>query len=349
MLDIAPFEVMEVQRRARALEAQGHRVIHMEIGQPDFPAPPPIVEAGMHALREGNLAYTDTPGLPALREAIARFHEERHGVLVDPARIMITPGASGALLVALGTLVEAGDEVLIPDPGYPCTRHFVRMFEGTPTMLPVDATGRHQPRAEDVTHAWRARTRGVALASPANPAGTTIDADELRRIGDAVRARGGFTLVDEIYQGLVYDVEPTTALSAIDDCVVVNSFSKYFCMTGWRLGWLIAPPALMAPMERLAQNAYICAPAPAQHAAMAAFAPETLAILEAHRETFRQRRDFLVPALRTLGFSIPVVPDGAFYVYAGCERFTSDSRAFAASLLEHAGVAATPGCDFGDH
>jgi aspartate/methionine/tyrosine aminotransferase len=349
MNDIAPFQVMEVQRRALELDAQGRRVIHMEIGQPDFGAPLPIVEAGIAAMRQTRLAYTDALGLPALREALARFYENRHGIALDPARIIVTPGASGAFLIAMGTLLNPGDEVLMPDPSYPCTRHFVRMFEGQPTMLPVEAAQRYQPTAADIARAWRERTRGIVLASPSNPTGTAILAEELSCIAATVRARNGFMLVDEIYQGLTYDAPPATALAVADDCLVVNSFSKYFCMTGWRLGWMIAPEALVRDMERFAQNAFICASAPAQHAALAAFEPQTLAMLEERREAFHRRRDFLVPALRALGFSIPVLPDGAFYVYAGCEHFCADSRDFAWGLLESAGVAVTPGCDFGTH
>lgn len=350
MNDIAPFQVMEVQRRALELEAQGRRVIHMEIGQPDFAAPSPVIEAGIAAMRQTRLAYTDALGLPALREAIAHFYEARHGIVVDPARIIVTPGASGAFLIAMGTLLNPGDEVLMPDPSYPCTRHFVRMFEGQPHMLPVEATQRYQPTAADIDNAWGERTRGIVLASPSNPTGTSIAAtEELSPIAISVRARRGFMLVDEIYQGLTYDTPPATALAVADDCLVVNSFSKYFCMTGWRLGWLIAPESLVRDMERFAQNAFICASAPAQHAALAAFEPQTLEMLEERRQAFHHRRDFLVPALRALGFSIPVLPDGAFYVYAGCERFCADSRDFALGLLESVGVAVTPGCDFGTH
>jgi aspartate/methionine/tyrosine aminotransferase len=349
MQDIAPFQVMEVQRRAFELEAQGRHIVHMEIGQPDFSAPPQVVEAAVAALRETGLGYTDALGLPALRERIAAFYATQYGVALNPDRIMVTAGASGAFLIAMGALVDPGDEVLMADPCYPCTRHFVRMFDGRPITLPVTADHFYQPRAEDIAQAWQPQTRGVALASPSNPTGTSIPTSELARIAEVVSARGGFLLVDEIYQGLVYGHAPSTALSMSESCLVINSFSKYFCMTGWRLGWLVAPEEQIREMERLAQNAYICASAPAQHAALAAFESGTLDVLEERRAAFQRRRDFLVPALRELGFSIPVIPDGAFYVYAGCERFTSDSRQFAMRLLDEAGVAITPGCDFGVH
>jgi len=349
MQHIVPFQVMEVQRRAQTLEAQGRRIIHMEIGQPDFGAPRPVVEAGVKAMRETNMGYTGALGMPQLRERIAAYYLAQFGVEVRPEQIMVTAGASGAFLVAMGALIDPGDEVLLPDPCYPCTRQFVRMFGGRPNDIPVDAEQRFQLRASDLGSATLDRVRGAVIASPSNPTGTTITRDALQGIADALAGHEAFLLVDEIYQGLVYDHAPWTALSVAPHCVVVNSFSKYFCMTGWRLGWLVASADLVREMERLAQNAYICAPVPAQHAALAAFDSDTLAILEERREVLRQRRDFLVPALRSLGFAIPVLPDGAFYVYADCSRFSDDSQSFALRLLEEAGVAATPGLDFGIH
>ncbi len=349
MAAIAPFQVMEVQRRAFELEAQGRCIIHMEIGQPDFSAPPQVVEAAVAAIRNRSLEYTGALGLPALREAIAAYYGERFGVDVSPSRIMVTAGGSGALLTLMGALLDEGDEVLLPDPSYPCTRHFVPMFGGTARMLPVDAATRYQPSCEQIVAAWGPKTRGLVLASPSNPTGTMVNAAELGRIAAAVAERRGFLIVDEIYQGLVYGQPASTALAATQDCLVINSFSKYFGMTGWRLGWFVAPEACVREMERFAQNAFICASVPAQYAALAAFRPDTLAILEARREEFERRRDFIVPALRALGFIVPVMPEGAFYVYADCSRFTADSRTFALQLLEEAGVAATPGIDFGRH
>jgi aspartate/methionine/tyrosine aminotransferase len=350
MAAIQPFHVMEIQRRAFELEASGRRIVHMEIGQPDFPAPQPVIEAAVAALRREPMGYTDALGIPSLREAIATFYADRYRLTIAPERIVVTAGASGAFLVAMGCLVGPGDEVLMPDPCYPCNRHFVRMFEGVAKTIPADAGAHYQLSPEDVRRNWGPRARGVLLASPSNPTGTTVPLDALRAILAETDARGGFALVDEIYQGLTYDgPHLPTALGLSERAFVVNSFSKYFCMTGWRLGWLVAPADYVREMERLAQNAFICVSAPAQHAALSAFSPATIAILEERRAEFQRRRDFLVPALRSLGFSVPLMPQGAFYVYAGCERLAEDSEMFAWRVLEEAGVAITPGIDFGEH
>ena len=349
MAEIEPFHVMDVQNRAHELEAAGRRIVHMEIGQPDFPAPPLVADAAVEAIRTRRLGYTDSTGIPSLRQAISDYYRERLRVAVPPSRIVVTAGASGAFLLALGSLVDPGDEVLMPDPCYPCNRHFVRLFEGRPRAIPVDEGSRYQPTAADVRSSWTRATRGLLLASPSNPTGTSIPRGELRSIIDAVRSLGGFTVVDEIYQGLVYDGEASTALELADDVFVVNSFSKYFCMTGWRLGWIVAPESHVREIEKLAQNAFICPSAPAQYAALAAFRPETLAVLEQRRKEFRRRRDYMVPALRRLGFRIPLMPEGAFYIYAGCEEFSEDSAGFALKVLEEAGVAITPGLDFGSN
>jgi len=348
--DIAPFHVMDLLARARALEAAGRSIIHMEIGEPDFPTPAPVIEAGIRALRDGRTQYTPALGLPALREAISDFYRARHGVAVAPERIVVTPGASGALQLALAVLVGPGSEVLMADPGYPCNRHLVRLLEGRAVALPVDAASHFQPTAAQVAAHWRAETVAALLATPANPTGTLIDPAELERIAVAVESRGGRLVVDEIYQGLVYDSAPsTTALEMSDRLFVVNSFSKYFGMTGWRLGWLVAPAEYVPALDRLAQNLFLAASTPAQYAALAAFEPETLAILEERRRELVRRRDQLLPDLSALGFELPICPGGAFYLYAGCGRHTDDSHAFALSLLEQAGVCVTPGRDFGEH
>jgi len=349
MAEIEPFHVMDVQNRAHELEAQGRRIVHMEIGQPDFSAPPLVADAAVEAIRTRRLGYTDSLGIPQLRRAISDYYREHLGASVPPSRIVITAGASGAFLLTLAALVDPGDEVLMPDPCYPCNRHFVRLFEGRPRAIPVDETRSYQLTAADVDSSWSQATRGVLLATPSNPTGTTIPRKELRAIVESVRRLGGFVLVDEIYQGLVYDGKASSVLDFADDVFVVNSFSKYFCMTGWRLGWIVAPEPYVREIEKLAQNAFICAPAPAQYAALAAFRPETLAVLEQRREEFRRRRDFMVPALRKLGFRVPLVPQGAFYIYAGCEAFSDDSSRFALQVLEEAGVAITPGLDFGSN
>ena len=347
MASIEPFHVMEVQARAHALEARGRRVVHMEIGQPDFAAPPQVAEAAIAAIRSRRLGYTASAGLPELRRAISDYYRERLGAQVPPERIVVTTGASGALLLALGVLLDPGDEALMPDPCYPCNRHFVRLFDAVPRAIPVDESRSYQLSAADVRDAWTSATRCVMLASPSNPTGTLVEPEALRAIIAETRRAGGTVLVDEIYQGLVYGRKASTVLELADDVFVVASFSKYFNMTGWRLGWIVVPEPYVREVEKLAQNAAICPPAPSQYAALAAFRPDTLALLEERRSEFERRRDFMVPALRRLGFRIPLMPEGAFYIYAGCERFGEDSSALALDLLERAGVAITPGLDFG--
>jgi aspartate/methionine/tyrosine aminotransferase len=342
--EIEPFEVMDVLSRAQALERAGRRVVHMEIGEPDFTAPAPVVEAGIRALRDGRTAYTATLGLASLREAIAGHYEKRFGARVSPGRIAITSGASGGLLTVSALYVDPGDEILVPDPGYPGYRHFVRAFEGAAKILPVSAKSDFQPTLEMVRAAWGPRTKGMLLGSPSNPTGTLIAAKELRAIADFIAGRGGVLLVDEIYQGLVYGMEPWTAFGLPGEVVLINSFSKYFCMTGWRLGWVVLPQDALRGFEKLAQHLFISAPAAAQHAAVSAFEPESLSVLEQRRGEFARRRDFLVPALKGAGLSIPAEPHGAFYVYADCG---GDARRYARELLETEAVAATPGVDFG--
>jgi aspartate/methionine/tyrosine aminotransferase len=342
--EIQPFEVMDVLSRAHALEAQGRHVVHMEIGEPDFSAPAPVVEAGVRALRDGKTAYTATLGLPALREAIAAHYQRKFNTQVDPNRIAVTAGASGGLLTVAALYVDAGDEILVPDPGYPGYRHFVRAFEGRARALAVGAAQNFQPTLDMVRAAWGPRTKGLLLGSPSNPTGTLISRSELEKIAAFVAERDGVLLVDEIYQGLVYGAEPWSALGMPGEVLIINSFSKYFCMTGWRLGWVVVPPGAVRGFEKLAQHLFISAPSAAQHAALAAFSPDSISILEERRREFARRRDFLVPRLKKAGLAIPAEPHGAFYVYADCGR---DSRTFARALLESEAVAATPGADFG--
>jgi len=342
--EIQPFEVMDVLSRAHALEAQGRRVVHMEIGEPDFTAPAPVVEAGVRALRDGLTAYTATLGLPALREAIARHYRDKFGTDVSPSRIAITAGASGGLLTIAALYVDAGDEILVPDPGYPGYRHFVRAFEGRARSVAVNSSSVFQPTLQMVQAAWGPRTKGLLLGSPSNPTGTSIARKELESIAAFVAGRGGVLLVDEIYQGLVYGEAPWTALGLPGEVVVINSFSKYFCMTGWRLGWVVLPAAAVRGFEKLAQHLFISAPAAAQHAAVAAFCADSLKILEDRRKQFAARRDFLLPQLKAAGLAIPAEPKGAFYVYVDCRK---DARVFTRELLEKEAVAATPGVDFG--
>ncbi|MDQ5911184.1 MAG: hypothetical protein QG599_3281 [Pseudomonadota bacterium] len=349
MADIAPFHVMALLARARELEAAGRSIIHLEIGEPDFPTAEPIIAAGCQALTAGCTRYTAAAGLPELRQAISNHYRRRYGVTVPAARILVTPGASGALQLATGVLINPGDRVLLADPGYPCNRHFVRLVEGVAVGIPVGPETGYQLTAQLVEQYWDARTVAVLLASPANPTGTVIPPEELSVIIATVEARGGRVIMDEIYHDLVYGAALQTALAYSDQTFVVNSFSKYYGMTGWRLGWLVAPEDSVGAAEKLAQNLFLAASTPAQHAALAAFTPDALAIFEARRQEFQARRDFLLPALRDLGFAIPATPDGAFYLYADCSRFTDDSYGFALRLLDETGVAMTPGIDFGHH
>jgi aspartate/methionine/tyrosine aminotransferase len=343
---IQPFVVMDVLARAHALEAAGQRVIHMEIGEPDFGAAPQVVEAAVRALRDGRTAYTATLGLPELREAIAAFYLSHFSASADAERIAITSGASGGLLLTLALYVDPGDEILVPDPGYPGYRHMVRAFEGRARPLKVSPATGFQPTLEMVRAEWGARTRGLILGSPSNPTGTVIAASELENIARFVAERGGVLIVDEIYQGLTYGRPPETALGLAGEVAIVNSFSKYFGMTGWRLGWVVLPARRMRDFEKLAQHLTICAPAVAQHAALACFSPDSLKVFERRRREFRRRRDFLIPALERAGLEVPARPSGAFYLYARCP---ADGRRFALDLLERGGVASTPGIDFGGH
>lgn len=365
MADIAPFHVMELMARAKQLEAEGRSIVHMEVGEPDFPTPQPILDAAAAFIREGRVFYTHALGLPQLRVAIADFYATRYGVKVSPERIIVTAGASGALLLALGALIDPGDELLMPDPGYPCNRHFTRLYEGRAVPLNVGTGNDYQPTAAAVAAAWTSRTRGLLVASPANPTGSLLDRMRLASLWQTVADRGGTLLVDEIYHGLTYgpeeiprpgesghrpakeDYDAETALAISDEIFVINSFSKYFNMTGWRLGWLVAPARYVREIEKLAQNLFISPSAPAQHAALAAFHPATIALLEQRRSEFQARRNLLLPGLRRLGFRIATEPKGAFYIYADCSELGDDSFRLASELIEQAGVAVTPGLDFG--
>lgn len=347
LAEIEPFHVVELLTRARQLEAEGRDIIHMEVGEPDFPTPAPIVAAAVDALNSGKTLYTQALGLPELRAAISEFYSTRYGVVVPAARIVITNGASGALNLAFACLADPGSEWLLADPGYPCNRHILRTYEGRPQALAVGPESNFQPTPAQVATAWNARTAGLLVASPANPTGTLLTPSEIVALAEVCRGNGGHFLVDEIYHGLTYENDASTACAAGDDIWAINSFSKYFQMTGWRLGWMVVPAAYVRDVEKLAQNLTLCPSTPAQHGALAAFAPPTLAILEARRAEFRLRRDFLAPALEAIGFRVVARPEGAFYLYCDCSALCDDSFALARDLLEQAGVAATPGLDFG--
>jgi aspartate/methionine/tyrosine aminotransferase len=344
---IAPFEVMEVLAHAQRLQAAGYDVIHLEVGEPDFPTPEPVMRAATRALAEEPMFYTPALGLPALREAIARFYDERFGVDVAPDRIVVTAGSSAALLLALGLVLDVGDEALVGDPGYPCNRHFVTFVDAEPVLVPTDAPTDYQVTGELLADAWTDRTTAVIAASPSNPTGTLISLDEWGRIAGLCRARGATLVADEIYQGLVYGRRPETILSLTDEVLVVNSFSKYFQMTGWRIGWLVVPEGAAREIEKLAQNLFICPSTPAQHAALAAFDPATIEILEARRLELERRRDLLLDALPAIGFGVRARPAGAFYLYCDVSGITDDSFAFARRVIDETAVAITPGRDFG--
>ena len=347
LAEIAPFHVVELLTRARQLEAEGRDIIHMEIGEPDFPTPEPIAQAAVDAIKQDKTLYTQALGLPELREAISMFYRERYGVSVPAARIAVTSGASGALNLAFACLAEPGSQWLLTDPGYPCNRHILRVYEGRPQHIPVGPETNFQPTPELLRQHWNARTTGLLVASPANPTGTLLSLPEIAALAEVCRANEGHFLVDEIYHGLTYEIDAPTACAAGDDIWVINSFSKYFQMTGWRLGWMVIPEVYVRDIEKLAQNLVLCPSTPAQHAALAAFAPETIAILEARRDEFRKRRDYLAPALERIGFRNTARPQGAFYLYCDCSALCEDSFALARDLLEEVGVAATPGLDFG--
>ncbi|GKS83534.1 pyridoxal phosphate-dependent aminotransferase [Acidovorax sp. SUPP1855] len=354
---IEPFYVMEVAKAAQALarEVAGTRepMIFLNIGEPDFTAPPLVQEAAARAVQRGTTQYTNALGLEPLRERISGWYADRFGVQVPARRIVVTAGASAALQLACLALIDAGNEILMPDPSYPCNRHFVSAAEGKAVLIPTTAEERYQLSAAKVEAAWGPKTRGVLLASPSNPTGTSIAPEELRRIHAAVQSRGGVTLIDEIYLGLSYEERFGHTALAIDENVIsINSFSKYFNMTGWRLGWMVVPEAMVPVVERLAQNLFICASTVSQHAALACFEPESIAEYERRRAEFKARRDYFIPALQALGLPVPVVPDGAFYAWADCtqaaERLSvSGSWDFAYEVMRRAHVAVTPGRDFG--
>jgi aspartate/methionine/tyrosine aminotransferase len=354
---IEPFYVMEVAKAASSLAAQvahtDRPMIFLNIGEPDFTAPPLVQEAAARAIRDGATQYTHAVGLSSLRERISGWYSQRFGVQVPARRIVVTAGASAALQLACLALIEAGDEILMPDPSYPCNRHFVSAADGQAILVPTTAAERFQLSAAKVQERWTAKTHGVLLASPSNPTGTSIPPDELRRIHAFVSDRGGVTLLDEIYLGLSYDeTYGHTGLGIDDQVISINSFSKYFNMTGWRLGWMVVPEQLVPVVERLAQNLFICPSTVAQHAALACFEAESLAQYELRRAQFQARRDWFIPQLDAMGLAVPVAPDGAFYAWADCspafERFgVKDSWDFAFEVMKRAHVAVTPGRDFG--
>lgn len=348
MLHVNPFRVMTVLERAKALEAQGRTIIHLEVGEPDFVTAAPILEAGRSALAQGYTAYTPAAGLPELRARIAAYYLETQGVEVSPERIFVTPGASGALSLVAQMLINPGDGILMSDPGYPCNRNYVRLAGGTAQLVPVTPDSGFQLSTELLDQYKDDTTSGVWVASPNNPTGTVLSRQEIESISQWCECNDVHFVVDEIYHGLDYVDGLPSALRVSDKTIVINSFSKYFGMTGWRLGWLVVPQELVAATNVLAQNLFIAASTLAQHAALRAFDQDTRVLLEQRRQAFKERRDYLSNALVALGFNVPVATQGAFYIYAGIEAFCSSSERFCQTLLEEFGVAVTPGTDFGE-
>ena len=349
MADIAPFHVMDVVNRVKELEQQGRDVVRMEVGEPDFSTAEPIVQAGIEALQNGLTKYTSSLGIIELRQKISQYYKENFGADVPYERIVITNGASGALMLAMGVLLNYGDNVVMSDPGYPCNRHFVRMFEGKPVLVPVNAASGFQLNTDLIQYPLEKGAKAVILSTPSNPTGTTVAIDEIDRINMKCAEFGATLIVDEIYHGLIYESEIPSAVTISDELFVINSFSKYFGMTGWRLGWMVVPEQYIDAVDRLSQNVFLSAPTVAQYAAIEAFNPKALQVLEQRKQKLQKRRDFLLPELQKIGFKIDVEPQGAFYLYANCTKFSKDSYEFCFDLLENAGVACTPGIDFGVH
>ena len=346
---IEPFRVMELMARADQLEQAGRHIIHLEVGESEFPTPPGVIAQGHHALDHQTITYTDAKGIAPLRRKISQYYRDEFKLKIDSERILITSGASGGLMLLAAALVEPGERWLLADPGYPCYRHFIQLMGGKAELIACEANANFQLSAAQIASHWQHDTRGVIIGSPANPTGSVIEQQALAEICQQVKNRDGIVIVDEIYQGLTYDGVDFSVLQLDPNVLVINSFSKFFTMTGWRLGWLVLPLNLVETIEKLAQNFYISPSSLSQHAAMAAFTPENLQLLHRRRDAYRQRRDFLVDALREIGFGIPYQPMGAFYIYADISEFSVDSYQFCLDLLEQAGVAITPGNDFGHY
>ncbi len=344
-----PFHVMDILAQAKRLSEQGKTIYHMEVGEPDFSTAESITNAGVEALNQHKTHYTPALGLPALRHAVAEYYQRKFSVEINPQRIIITPGASGAIQLAISCLLDEGENILLADPGYTCNRNIAQILGVETTTIATDASSHYQLNAELVNKYWKQNTRAAIVATPSNPTGTILSKTSLRALLAAVIEKQGRLIVDEIYQGLVYDGNDYTALEISDDCFVINSFSKYFGMTGWRLGWMVVPEFYVDAIDRIAQNIFLAPPTMSQYAALNALQADTQSVLDERRDIFQQRRDFLLPALQQLGFEIAIEPQGAFYIYANCERFTDDSFSWVRQLLNDQGVALTPGIDFGSH
>ena len=346
---LKPFHVMDILAQAKKLESQGRSICHMEVGEPDFATAGCIIKAGMDALEQFKTHYTPASGLPELREAVADYYHRKFSVEINPRRVIITPGASGAIQLAISCLLDAGENILLADPGYPCNKNIAQVLAVESQMIPVSSASAYQLDAALVAKHWNDKTRAVMVATPSNPTGTVLPEQQIKALCEQVEKNAGRLIVDEIYQGLVYDSDDYTALGVSDECFVINSFSKYFGMTGWRVGWMVVPECYVDVVDRIAQNIFLAPPTMSQYAALTALKESTQWILDERREEFKARRDFLLPALEQLGFKISARPQGAFYIYANCESFTDDSFLWVNQLLNEQGVALTPGIDFGDH
>ena len=347
--NLSPFHVMDILAQAKALQQQGRSIYHLEVGEPDFPTAECIINAGVKALRDFKTSYTPANGLPELREAIAGYYQAKFSIIINPRRIIVTTGASGALQLAMVCLLDAGENVLQADPGYPCNKNIAEVLAARAISIPVDSSTCYQLNAEHIDKHWNKKTRTVIVASPSNPTGTLLSKNQLKTLCQRVKQKNGRLIVDEIYQGLVYDTVDATALEISDECFVINSFSKYFGMTGWRLGWMVVPDDYVNAVDRVAQNIFLAPPTISQYAALTALKESTLHILDERKDEFKRRRDFLLPALKNIGFTVATKPQGAFYIYADCGKFTNDSLAWVKQLLNEQGVAVTPGIDFGSN
>ncbi|MDO6561630.1 aminotransferase class I/II-fold pyridoxal phosphate-dependent enzyme [Paraglaciecola chathamensis] len=349
---ISPFFAMAFGAKAAALEAQGHHVIKFNIGEPDFGAPPDVLLAMQSLATTTSLPYTSALGLPELRAAIAGFYKTAHNVDIDPVRVVVTAGASAALLLLSAAFVDGGDNVIMGDPSYPCNRQFIKSFGGNVQLVPTTADSRFQLNMHLLEKHWHSGTRGLMLATPSNPTGTAVAPDELQAMCEFAKDRGAWRIIDEIYLNLHHgepDYKPVTALSFDDEALVINSFSKYFGMTGWRLGWCVVPEQAVPVMERMAQNYYICPSTLAQKAALECFTPASIAVCESRRAMLKSRKELIIAGLAQCGLHVPVQPDGAFYVYIDVRPTGLSAMDFCERALQEAHVALTPGNDFGEH
>lgn len=340
---------MDILARCKQMEAQGRDIIHMEIGEPDFPAPQPIMDAGVAALQKQQTFYTSAQGLPELRAAISEDYSKRFNCSVDSQQIFITPGASGAIQLVFSYVLQDRKTLMIGDPTYPCNRNVAKLLNANIEAVAVDERSDFQLDLEAVQNHWHADVAAVLIASPSNPTGTVLDKQELLAIADFLASKGSVLIVDEIYQGLNYGNAPSSVAGLRDNIFVINSFSKYFGMTGWRIGWCVTPSAYIKSLDAIAQNTYLASSTPAQFAAIASYQQQTFDIVEQRRSIFHQRRDLLCDALSVMPLKIPSIPQGAFYVYVNVADVCDDSFHFCQQLLEQTGVAVTPGCDFGQH